>query len=69
MSDIEARFHQEMLDGYQTLAKLGYRTNYYLQMLQEHGGVGAARRLLLSEEFATGLTRLGALNAILLAWQ
>jgi hypothetical protein len=47
-----------MLDGYQELAQLNYRATYFRQMVQEHGGVEAARRLLRQDNVAAGLTTL-----------
>ena len=57
-SNVEAAFHQAMLDGYQDLAKLGYRPTYFMQMVQEYGGVETARRLLRQPNIADGLTKL-----------
>lgn len=58
MNNTEAAFHQAMLDGYQQLAKLGYRATYFLRMVQELGGVQAARQLINQEEVSEGFTRL-----------
>lgn len=58
MSNPEAAFHQAMLDGYHKLAQLNYRPTYFLRMVQEFGGVGAARRLLEHETISEGLERL-----------
>lgn len=57
-ANTEAAFHQVMLDGYHDLARLGYKAAYFLQMVQEHGGLEAARRLLRQQNIADGLTRL-----------
>lgn len=58
MSTLEASFHQAMLDGYDQLAKLGYRATYFLRMVQELGGVQAARQLVTSDSYSEGFTRL-----------
>lgn len=57
-TNLTARFHQEMLDGYQQLNALGYKATSFLQMVNEHGGVETARRLLRQPNPAEGLTRL-----------
>lgn len=62
MSDIESAFHQEMLNMYRESANIGYRPTYFLQMVQEHGGVEAAHRLLASENVAEGFTKLWELG-------
>jgi hypothetical protein len=58
MSNLEAAFHQTMLDGYHQLAKLGYRATYFLRMVQELGGVQAARQLANQEGSSEGFTRM-----------
>jgi hypothetical protein len=58
MSDLAAAFHAAMLEGFQDLARLGYRATYFLQMVQEHGGVETARRLIRQQPVAEGLTKL-----------
>lgn len=47
-----------MLNGYHALSKLGYRPTYFLRMVQELGGVEAARRLLANASVSEGFTRL-----------
>ena len=48
-----------MLDGSVELrTKHGYNPAYFLQMVAEHGGVGAVRRLLQTPNFQEGLTSL-----------
>jgi hypothetical protein len=63
-SPLAAQFHQAMLDGYQELAQLNYRATYFRQMVQEHGGVEAARRLLRQDNVAAGLTTLWELGRL-----
>ena len=58
MDSIEASFHQAMLDGYQRLARLGYRPTYFLRMVQGLGGVQAARQLVNRQDSSEGFTRL-----------
>lgn|SRR5262249_13986995 len=58
MNNTEAAFHQSMLDSYHELAKLGYRATYFLRMVQELGGVQAARQLINQDHVSEGFTRL-----------
>lgn len=58
MAHQEAAFHEAMLDGYQQLAKLGYRPTYFLRMVQELGGLEAARQLIKHDGVSEGFTRL-----------
>ena len=61
---LEAVFHEAMVDIYHTAASLGYRPTYFLRMVSEHGGVSAARRLLRAAERQSGLTRLRELDRL-----
>lgn len=47
----EDGFHEAMIGIYHAAAALGYRAPYFLRMVQERGGLGAAKHLL------SGLTR------------
>ena len=59
MTPVERQFHQDMLDGSVELrTKHGYNPTYFLQMVAEHGGVGAVRRLLQTPDTQVGLTSL-----------
>lgn len=56
---LEKLFHQEMLDGSVELrTKHHYNPTYFLQMVHEHSGVGAGRRLLQTPNYQEGLTSL-----------
>ena len=60
---LEAEFHRPMLNIYDAAAKLGYRpTRISCSMVNEHGGVAAAKRLLGAPEAQAGLTRLWELG-------
>ena len=61
---LEDKFHREMETIYYAAASLGYHPNYFLQMVQEHGGVTAAKRLLNAREAQSGLTRLWELDRL-----
>ena len=53
-----------MLNIYDAAAKLGYRPTYFLRMVNEHGGVAAAKRLLSAPEAQSGLTTLWELGRL-----
>ena len=49
---------------YQVAACLGYRPTYFLKMVQQQGGVAAAKRLLGASEAQSGLTKLWELGRL-----
>ncbi len=61
---LEAEFHRAMLNIYDAAAKLGYRPVRFLQMVHEHGGVAAAKRLLSGPVAQSGLTTLWELGRL-----
>jgi hypothetical protein len=55
----------EALRGtYEDARKRGYVATYFLQMLEEHGGVETAKRLLAKSEPQTGLFELWKLDLL-----
>jgi transcriptional regulator with XRE-family HTH domain len=54
----EKELTQVLLGTYQSARKRGYVATYFLQMLEEHGGVETAKRLLSNSEAQTGLFEL-----------
>ena len=56
--DLEKQFHQEMLRIYDEAAKLKYHPTRFLQMVEEHGGREAAKRLLAGDTLSSGFVRL-----------
>ena len=56
--EIEGAFHEEMVRIYEEATKFGYRPAYFLQMVEEMGGLGAARQLLRGSKISYGLQRL-----------
>ncbi len=59
MTPLEKQFHQDMVDGSVELRiKYQYNPNYFLQMVAEHGGVEAVKRLLQTPDTQAGLTHL-----------
>ena len=62
--DLARKFHQEMIATYHEAARHGYRPTYFLNMLPEYGGVGAAKRLLSKPDEQAGLTSLWELDLL-----
>lgn len=60
----EAEFQGAMVEVYRRGARRGYRATYFLQMVLDHGGVEAARRLLRARNPQSGLTRLRELGIL-----
>ena len=56
--NLEAKFDEAMRDTYRVASEHGYRPGYFLQMIEAHGGVGTAKRLLAKPEYQSGLTDL-----------
>ena len=50
MTDLEKRFHREMIDIYQTAKKeVGYNATRFLQLISEKGGLAAAKQLIMKD--------------------
>ncbi len=59
MDPLAAKFHDAMVESYHTAkTDCGYKATYFLQMVNDIGGIKTARRLLTSASPATGLTEL-----------
>ena len=57
--ELEVKFHQEMLAIYDLAKKeCHYNASRFRKMVSEHGGLPAAKMLLLSTRHPEGLTRL-----------
>lgn len=61
---LEDEFHRAMIGVYETAKGHDYFATYFKQMLDEHGGVQTAKRLLAKAETQQGLTRLWELNLL-----
>ncbi|WP_244218935.1 caspase family protein [Micromonospora arida] len=56
---VAAEFHAAMLEGYRKAKKeLNYNAAYFLKMVQEVGGLEAARRLIRASSVSSGFTTL-----------
>lgn len=60
--DLEAQFHQEMLRIYYEAAMLRYYPTRFRQMVEEHGGLQAAKLLLAGDVPSSGFERLWELG-------
>jgi hypothetical protein len=56
-ASLEDQFHRDMVGIYETAKKeLRYNASYFIQMVAEHGGLKAARKLLAASEPSSGFT-------------
>jgi hypothetical protein len=71
MTDIEARFEQDMVEKVYraTGRETGYWAGYFLKSVKQYGGVGAARRLLERGGVSRGLAKLASLDRLDLAME
>ena len=60
----EREFHRKVEEIYHVAAHLGYRPTYFLQMVQQHGGVSAGKLLLSSPETQSGVIKLWQLERL-----
>lgn len=61
---LESDFERDMRKIYEIAHENGYVAHYFLQMLDEHGGVETAKRLLLADQPQTGLYKLWELKLL-----
>jgi hypothetical protein len=56
---LEAAFHQKMVDIYERAkSECHYNATRFLQMVEEHGGLQAAKQLIASKRLSEGLIKL-----------
>jgi len=63
-ASLDGEFHRAMLDIYQAAADLGYHPARFRQIVREHGGVAAAKRLLSGPVAQSGLMTLWELGRL-----
>ena len=69
-AEIEYQFHQAMLGIYEeALNDVGYRATRFRQMVNRHGGLEAARRLLRGSARQTGCCACGRQAGSILLWR
>ena len=56
--DIEERFQEEMFRIYREATQFRYYPTYFLRMVNEQGGLAAAKQLLSGDDPSSGFTRL-----------
>jgi hypothetical protein len=61
---LEEELDRELHDTYEAGRERHYIAHYFLQMLEEYGGLGTARRLLSNAEPQTGLYKMWELRLI-----
>lgn len=61
---LETEFTAALRGTYEAARKRGYVATYFLQMLEEHGGLETAKRLLAKSEPQQGLFELWNLNLL-----
>ncbi len=58
MASLEDQFHHAMIGVYENAKKHEYFATYFKRMIDKHGGVETAKRLLIKQEIQEGLMRL-----------
>ena len=64
MSDPESDFHHAMMGVYENARQHEYFATYFKGMLDRHGGLETARRLLAKQEIQAGLMKLWELGLL-----
>lgn len=64
MTPLEKAFEETMLDTAEVSKRYKYNPTYFVQMVNEHSGVGAAKRLLAKSEPSEGLFKLWELGRL-----
>lgn len=62
--NLEVEFTAALQGTYEVARARGYIATYFLQMLEEHGGLETAKRLLAVSEPQTGLYKLWELHLL-----
>ena len=62
--NLESEFDEAMRDTYRRASEHGYNPSVFLGMINQHGGVGTAKRLLASRSYQSGLIRLRNLGLL-----
>jgi len=64
MTELERKFHEDMLSIYDVSQKLGYRPRHLLSIVFEKGGRQAAKQLIQSSQPTEGFLKLWKLNRL-----
>ena len=58
MAALEEQFHRAMIGVYENAKDHDYYATYFKRMIDEYGGIQAAKRLLAKQEIQEGLMKL-----------
>jgi hypothetical protein len=64
MTTLDQQFHQSMIGLYENAKQYDYFATYFKQMIDQHGGLESAKRLLAKLEIQEGLMKLWELNLL-----
>ena len=64
MGDLEGQFNHAMLGVYENANQHAYFATYFKRMIDQHGGLEAAKRLLAESEIQVGLMKLWELKLL-----
>jgi len=67
MQDLMNRFHSEMINIYHSAKKYKYNAAYFIQMVSERGGYGAAKQLIHTNMPSEGFIQLWKLGQLCLS--
>ncbi len=62
--DLKQQFHQDLIRTYLVAKKKGYNATYFMRMVDDLGGVTAAKRLLRDNQVQEGLFHLAQLKLL-----
>jgi hypothetical protein len=64
MSELEKQFHNAMIGVYENAKNHDYFATYFKRMIDQYGGLGAAKRLLAKPGIQEGLMKLWELGQL-----
>lgn len=64
MDDLAQRFQDRLWTSVHTSIELGYRPSIFIRMLEQHGGVQTAKRLIASGEIQSGIRKMAELGRL-----
>ena len=64
MNTLAGQFHHAMIGVYENAKQYDYYATYFKQMIDQYGGLDAAKRLLATPEIQAGLIKLWELRIL-----
>ncbi len=64
MTDLADRFEAELHEAVREAKAIGYHPTEFVRMLNDHGGVATAKRLIVSGDVQSGFKRLAKLGRL-----